>query len=313
MRRGVIDIGTNSVKLLIADLRGAIIEPLLETSRQTRLGFGLHANGKLRAEPIEATIAAVNELLTLAKRNDCSDTRIIATSAVRDSINSAELLESLGQAVDVLSGDDEARLVFDGVMSCPRFAKLLALVIDTGGGSTEFIVGDADGMRFHTSIPLGSVRLMDRHAISDPPAICEMETVRKSINEALSETSLPGLLGQLNEPSQAQQFTMVGSGGMAGILAKMELVDDDYDRERMEAVELPLDRVTAWRERLWGLPLAKRREITGLPAKRADVALFGSLIYEQVMRQLGLVALRVSTRGIRFGILQSCAFRKKHS
>ena len=98
---------------------------------------------------------------------------------------------------------------------------------------------------------------------------------------------------------------MIGSGGMAGILAKMELADDAYDRERMEAVELPLDRVTAWRERLWGLTLARRREITGLPPKRADVALFGSLIYEQAMRQLGFAALRVSMRGIRFGVLRS--------
>ncbi|MEO1862306.1 MAG: Ppx/GppA family phosphatase, partial [Verrucomicrobiia bacterium] len=179
------------------------------------------------------------------------------------------------------------------------------LVIDIGGGSTEFIVGDAGGMRFHTSIPLGSVRLMERHAVSDPPARGELETVCKSIDQALSKTSLPGLRGQLNAPGQAQQFAMIGSGGMAGILAKMELADDTYDRERMEAVKLPLDRVTAWRDRLWGLTLARRREITGLPPKRADVALFGSLIYEQAMRQLGFAALRVSTRGIRFGVLRS--------
>ena len=305
MRRGVIDIGTNSVKLLIADLRGDEISPHLETSRQTRLGRGLYSGGKLQAEPIQATVAAVNELLALAKANDCSDTRIIATSAVRDSSNPAELLDALGQAVDVLSGDNEARLVFAGVMGCPRLAKSAALVIDVGGGSTEFIVGDAGGMRFYTSIPLGSVRLMERHAVSDPPAGGELETVCKSIDQALSETSLPGLRGQLNAPGQAQQFAMIGSGGMAGILAKMELADDAYDRERMEAVELPLDRVTAWRERLWGLTLARRREITGLPPKRADVALFGSLIYEQAMRQLGFAALRVSTRGIRFGVLRS--------
>ena len=305
MRRGVIDIGTNSVKLLIADLRGDEISPHLETSRQTRLGRGLYSGGKLQAEPIQATIAAVNELLALAKANDCSDTQIIATSAVRDSSNSAGLLDAFGQAVDVLSGDNEARLAFAGVMDCPRLAKSPAIVIDTGGGSTEFIVGDADGMRFHTSIPLGSVRMMERHAVSDPPTGGELETVRKSIDQALSETSLPGLRGQLNEPGQAQQFAMIGSGGMAGILAKMELADDDYDRERMETVELPLERVTAWRERLWGLPLAKRREITGLPKSRADVALFGSLIYEQAMRQLGFAVLRISTRGIRFGVLRS--------
>ena len=305
MRRGVIDIGTNSVKLLIADLRGDEISPHLETSRQTRLGRGLYSGGKLQAEPIQATVAAVNELLALAKANDCSDTRIIATSAVREASNSGELLDALGQPVSVLSGDDEARLVFVGVMGCPRLAKSAALVIDVGGGSTEFIVGDTGGMRFYTSIPLGSVRLMERHAVSDPPAGGELETVFKSIDQALSETSLPGLRGQLNAPGQAQQFAMIGSGGMAGILAKMELADDAYDRERMEAVELPLDRVTAWRERLWGLTLARRREITGLPPKRADVALFGSLIYEQAMRQLGFAALRVSTRGIRFGVLRS--------
>ena len=98
---------------------------------------------------------------------------------------------------------------------------------------------------------------------------------------------------------------MIGSGGMAGILAKMELADDEYDREQMESVELPLARVTAWRERLWSLPLAKRREITGLPKSRADVALFGSLIYEQALRQLGFATLRITTRGIRFGVLRS--------
>jgi exopolyphosphatase/guanosine-5'-triphosphate,3'-diphosphate pyrophosphatase len=305
MRRGVIDIGTNSVKLLIADLRGDDILPHLETSRQTRLGQGLYATGKLQAEPIRATVDAVNELLALAKRNDCADTRIIATSAVREASNSGELIAALGQTVTVLSGDDEARLVFVGVMSCPRLAKSPALVIDTGGGSTEFIVGDADGMRFHTSLPLGSVRLMERHAVSDPPTTGEQETVHNTIGENLSETALPGLREQLTALGQASPLTMIGSGGMAGILAKMELADDEYDREQMESVELPLGRVTAWRERLWSLPLAKRREITGLPKSRADVALFGSLIYEQALRQLGFATLRITTRGIRFGVLRS--------
>jgi len=305
MRRGVIDIGTNSVKLLIADLRGDDILPHLETSRQTRLGQGLYATGKLQAEPIRATVDAVNELLALAKRNDCADTRIIATSAVREASNAGELIAALGQTVTVLSGDDEARLVFVGVMSCPRLAKSPALVIDTGGGSTEFIVGDADGMRFHTSLPLGSVRLMERHAVSDPPTTGEQETVHNTIGENLSETALPGLREQLTALGQASPLTMIGSGGMAGILAKMELADDEYDREQMESVELPLARVTAWRERLWSLPLAKRREITGLPKSRADVALFGSLIYEQALRQLGFATLRITTRGIRFGVLRS--------
>ena len=306
MRRGVIDIGTNSIKLLIADLsEGGGISPRLETSRQTRLGQGLYADGKLQAEPIRATVAAVNELLALAKQNDCGDTRIIATSAVREATNAGELLEALGQAVEVLSGDDEARLAFDGVLSCPRLAKRPALVVDVGGGSTEFIVGDAGGMRFHLSLPLGSVRLMERHPAGDPPTADECAAVREATDTQLRAREVPELRRQIAAFGQAAPVQLVATGGVASILAMMELGIDDHDRERMEAVGLSVERVAAWRGRLWGLRLARRREITGLPANRADVALFGSLIVEQSMRQLGFDALRVSTRGIRFGVLCS--------
>ena len=305
MRRGVIDIGTNSVKLLIADLQDDEISPRLETSRQTRLGQGLYADGKLQAEPIRATVAAVNELLALAKQNDCGDTRIIATSAVREATNAGELLEALGQAVEVLSGDDEARLAFDGVLSCPRLAKRPALVVDVGGGSTEFIVGDAGGMRFHLSLPLGSVRLMERHPAGDPPTADECAAVREATDTQLRAREVPELRRQIAAFGQAAPVQLVATGGVASILAMMELGIDDHDRERMEAIGLSVERVAAWRGRLWGLRLARRREITGLPANRADVALFGSLIVEQSMRQLGFDALRVSTRGIRFGVLCS--------
>ena len=305
MRRGVIDIGTNSVKLLIADLHGGNISPHLETSRQTRLGRGLYGDGKLQAEPIEATVAAVNELLALARRNDCGDIRIIATSAVREAANSGELLESLGQAVQILSGDDEARLAFAGAVSYLRLVKQPVVVLDTGGGSTEVIVGDAGGMRFHLSLPLGSVRLMERHAVSDPPSADELAAVRESIDTQLRARGVPELRRQIAALGQAAPVQLVATGGVASILAMMELSIDDHDRERMEAVGLSVERVAAWRGRLWGLHLARRREITGLPANRADVALVGSLIVEQSMRQLGFDALRVSTRGIRFGVLCS--------
>ena len=116
---------------------------------------------------------------------------------------------------------------------------------------------------------------------------------------------MPELRRQIAALGQAAPVQLVATGGVASILAMMELGIDDHDRVRMEEVELSLDRMEAWRERLWGLPLARRREITGLPANRADVAVFGSMIVEQSMRQLGFDALRVSTRGIRFGVLCS--------
>ena len=304
MRRGVIDIGTNSVKLFVADVRDGEISPHLETSRQTRLGQGLYDANQLQPGPIRATIDAVRELLDLAKRHDCNDTRIIATSAVREAVNAGEFLDALAQPTSVLSGDDEARLVFDGVHPCPRLANCPTLVVDVGGGSTEFIAGDASGMRHHKSLPLGSVRLMECHTVSDPPTTGERLAVRDSIETCLAGAALlelRGHLGALGPPP----VTFIGTGGMASLFAKMELADDGYDRDRMEAVQLPLAQVTALRERLWNLPLAKRRTIIGLPSNRADVALFGSLIYEQLMRELGFAALRISTRGLRFGALQS--------
>ncbi len=305
MRQGVIDIGTNSVKLLIADVCCKSILPVHESSRQTRLGQGLYANSHLQPEPIRATVAAVNELLSLAVSKGCIDTRIIATSAVREAGNASELQQALGHAVEVLSGASEACLAFNGVMSCPRWSKKSVFVIDVGGGSTEFIVGDVDRMLHHSSIRLGSVRLMESHPVFDPPEIGELKAIIESIDRSFDDEALQGLHADLDEFGGLISFAMIGSGGMAGILANMELATENFDRDRIETVELSLDSVTLWRERLWGMTLAKRQEITGLPSNRADVALYGSLIYEQLMRRFGFAVLRVSTRGIRYGVLRS--------
>ena len=142
---------------------------------------------------------------------------------------------------------------------------------------------------------------MESHPVSDPPTIDERESVRASIDSSLGDASLSDLCSYLSTLGQ-DPVTMVASGGMGCILAKMEMCNDDFDREEMEAVKLPLDSVTGWGKRLWGLPLGKRREITGLPTNRADIALYGSLIYEQIMRRFGFASMQVSTRGIRFGL-----------
>ena len=137
MRRGVIDIGTNSVKLLVADCHGSAVQPVAETSRQTRLGRGLYDSGRLQPEPITDTAEAVHDYLHLAKREGAVETGIIATSAMREAENARELIDALGQTVAILSGDDEARLAYDGVTTNPRLPKRNLLVIDVGGGSTE--------------------------------------------------------------------------------------------------------------------------------------------------------------------------------
>ena len=299
MRRGVIDIGTNSVKLLVAECQAGDVQPVTESSRQTRLGQGLYETGQLQTQPIQGTAAAVHEFLRLAKAEGASETVIIATSAMREAGNAAEFLGALGQAVTILSGDEEARLAYSGVLSNPRLAKRNLVVIDAGGGSTELTQGRASGVEQHTSIPLGSVRLMERHPVDDPPTPAQREAAKVAVDERLRQTVLRDDWGV---PSD---YELVGTGGIATIFAMMELGIEEFDRNRIEQTELTRQRAIYWCDKLWSLPLAPRREITGLPANRSDVALFGSLIYERIMVQLGFDRLRVSTRGIRFGAVQT--------
>jgi len=144
MRTGVIDIGTNSVKLLVAECQAGDVQPVTESSRQTRLGQGLYETGQLQPQPIQATAAAVNEFLRLATAEGASETVIIATSAMREAGNAAELSCVLGKPLTILSGDEEARLAYSGVMSNPRLAKRNLVVIDAGGGQHG---ADAGGER----------------------------------------------------------------------------------------------------------------------------------------------------------------------
>ena len=299
MRRGVIDIGTNSVKLLVAECQAGDVQPVTESSRQTRLGQGLYETGQLQPQPIQATAAVVHEFLRLAKAEGASETVIIATSAMREAGNAAEFLGVLGQAVTILSGDEEARLAYSGVLSNPRLAKRNLVVIDAGGGSTELTQGRAAGVEQHTSIPLGSVRLMEHHPVYDPPNPAQREAAKVAVDERLQQTVLRDDWGV---PSD---YELVGTGGIATIFAMMELGIEEFDRNRIEQTELTRQRAIDWCDELWSLPLDRRREITGLPANRADLALFGILIYERIMVQLGFDRLRVSTRGIRFGALQT--------
>ena len=156
MRRGVIDIGTNSVKLLVADCHGSAVQPVTETSRQTRLGRGLYESGQLQPEPIADTAEAVHDYLRLAKREGAAETGIIATSAMREAENARELIDALGQTVAILSGDDEARLAYDGVTTNPSlvakagrpFAEVIKEICELVDGpvSAEVVATDYDGM-----------------------------------------------------------------------------------------------------------------------------------------------------------------------
>lgn len=306
LRRAVIDIGTNSVKLLVGEVSGRVVRPLLEESEQTRLGRGFYQAHRLQPEAIAETAKAIAKFAATAQSLQAASLRVIATSAARDAHNAAELTDAIhratGLTVEIISGEQEADMVFHGVTSDPSLAVQPLLILDVGGGSTEFILGEGSTQHFRHSFPLGTVRLMEQFPPADPPGAAEYARCRDWLRQFLETQIQPALEPEFQKLA-ARRVQLTGTGGTATILARMQLQLDEFDRERIEATRISREQIRCERERLWRLPLDERRKLPGLPSQRADVILFGVLIYEAVMEQFDLPDLRVTTRGLRFAAL----------
>jgi exopolyphosphatase / guanosine-5'-triphosphate,3'-diphosphate pyrophosphatase len=302
VRRAVIDVGTNSIKLLVADVRGRDVRPVHEESRQTRLGQGFYETRQLQPESIARTAEAVWEFGEIAREKDATSLRVIATSAARDAVNpedlTAAIVRASGLKTEIISGAREAEWAFQGVATDAGLSQQPLLLLDVGGGSTEFILGQGAKMSFAQSFPLGTVRLLEKFPPADPPKTSEFNACRDWLRDFLAQAVRPQL-----EPALAKapgEILLVGTGGTTSILARVEKKLDHFDREQIERTSLSFAQVAAQRKNLWKLPLAARKEIPGLPKNRADVILTGVLIYEAVMAEFGFAQLRVSTRGLRF-------------
>lgn len=311
VRRAVIDVGTNSVKLLVADVRGRWVAPVWERSHQTRLGDGFYRNHELQPGPVAETARAVADFAGKACQQGADSLRVIATSAAREARNAASLLEAVREAsgleVEIISGEAEADYAFRGVATQPGIGEQPMLLLEIGGGSTQMILGSGERQHFRQSFPLGSVRLLHACPHSNPPGADDLNRCRKSAVEFLRAEVRPGL-----EQAMAREMglnpglggiQLVGTGGTMSILARMEAGLEDYDRERMEAVRLSRGRVQWHVNTLWSLPLESRKRLRGLPPNRADVILTGAVICEAVMDELEFGEMRISTRGLRFGAL----------
>ena len=307
VRRAVIDVGTNSVKLLVADVAGHDVRPVLEESRQTRLGRGFYETRRLQPEAIARTAEAIWDFAKTAREKDSASIRVFATSAARDAVNPADLMDTIlrasGLKTEIISGAREAEWTFQGVTTDPELARHPLLLLDVGGGSTEFIVGGGGKIHFAHSFPLGTVRLMEKFPLSDPPAKSGLAACHEWLKNFLRHEVRSQLEPALK--NGADGFLLVGTGGTTSILGRMERRLDRYDREKIESTILNFERVKAHRQKLWRLPLVKRKEIPGLPKSRADVILTGVLIYEAVMEEFGFTELRISTRGLRFAAVMT--------
>jgi exopolyphosphatase/guanosine-5'-triphosphate,3'-diphosphate pyrophosphatase len=314
VRRAVIDVGTNSVKLLVAEVAGRDVRPIHEDSKQTRLGSGFYETRRLQSEPIAKTARAVAKFAEIARGMNASPIRVIATSAARDAVNPDELISAIesasGLRVEIISGDQEADWAFQGVTSDPQLATQPLLLLDVGGGSTEFILGSSGKKLFGESLPLGTVRLLEKIPHSNPPTASELAACRAWLNSFLQSELRPRLepaMRELKLPTAPGALQLVGTGGTTSILARIENQLEEFDRARIEGTRLPREHLRWQVERLWSLPLEERQQIVGLPKKRADVILTGAAIYEAVMEQFGFSELRVSTRGLRYAAVIEAA------
>jgi len=295
-RVAVIDIGTNSTRLLIADVDGGRVSEVERWSRVTRLGRGVDLSGQLSAEAIEAVCKAVGDYLSICQEADVKTVDAIATSAVRDASNGgafvAELRERFALSARVLDGEAEARLTYLGASSDRRLTEP-ALIVDIGGGSTELIVGVGSEISFHTSLQAGVVRHTERHISSDPPTAVELEALATDAR-GLIDASVAGQPGAAAEEA-------IAVAGTPTSLAAMDLELDPYDPQRVHGYVLLLRTIQRLLSQLASTPLAERSQITGLHPDRAPTIIAGVVILIEAMRAFGLEEVEVSEHDILYG------------
>ncbi len=300
-RYAAIDIGTNSVLLLVAERDpGGVFQPILERAEITRLGRGVDRTHRLSERGIEDTLQVLASYVGQARALGVQKWVVSATSAARDAENGEEFLsrarERAGVRVRIISGDLEAQLVYSAVVADfgRRFPNQALVVIDIGGGSTEFIYGRAGAGReisFRRSYDVGSVRLTERYFNTDPIRDQDRARVYSELRKTFSELPPPG-------PS-----VVIGVAGTVTTLFAIQNRIEPYDPAKVHGGKLTLKQVGSLANRLCGIPLEERMRLPGLLPKRADVICAGALILETALEKLGAADCVVSDRGLRWGLL----------
>jgi exopolyphosphatase/guanosine-5'-triphosphate,3'-diphosphate pyrophosphatase len=321
-RVAAIDCGTNSIRLLIADLHSHSEDPersrgssnpsnptaspltdLVREMRIVRLGEGVDRTGRLSEAALDRTIGALREYAELIAEAKPEAIRMVATSATRDAANSREftdrVVEVLGVVPEVISGDEEARLSFTGatrelvaVDTVPPY-----LVADIGGGSTEFILGGPEGVAAERSVNIGCVRLTERHLHGDPPLRQEVADTTADIDDALN------LVAAIVRAEEAATF--VGLAGSVTTVAAIALGLDHYDAARIHHSRVSAALVHAISGDLLAMTRAERAAIPGMHPGRVDVIGAGALVLDRIMSRFGFAEVLVSEHDILDGIALS--------
>jgi exopolyphosphatase/guanosine-5'-triphosphate,3'-diphosphate pyrophosphatase len=305
-RVAAVDCGTNSIRLLIADVdpdRATLtdVDRLMEI---VRLGQGVDTTGRLAPEALDRTLKALSGYAALIADRGAETVRMVATSATRDAANAGEFVrrvtEILGTGPEVLSGDEEARLSFLGATAelGPQVPSPY-LVADIGGGSTEFVLGAGGEVRSALSVNIGCVRMTERHLQADPPSAAQITAATADIDAAIARAAA------VVDATQAR--SLVGLAGSVTTVAGIALDLPGYDAERLHHARISAAQVHEVTTRLLGQTRAERGRIPVMHPGRIDVIGAGALILDRIMTRLGFAEVLVSEHDILDGIAWSIA------
>ncbi|HLB04492.1 MAG TPA: Ppx/GppA phosphatase family protein [Gaiellaceae bacterium] len=299
-RVGVVDLGTNSTRLLVADVEGGSVRELDRRLRITRLGESVDRDRRL----VPAAIARVRRVLAdyreAIEALGADRTLAIATSAVRDAANGLDFLgaieSELGFETRLLSGDEEALTMFRGVASGRTVADR-TLVVDVGGGSTELVLGGPGGVEFHVSLDLGCVRLTERFLAHDPPAPPELEACSAFVRSLLER----------QVPAEVKPDTAIGVAGTVTTLATLDLGLDVEVPEHVHGHLMAAGWIAAEVDRLAEATVAERRARPGIHPDRAPVIVAGAIVIRETLLHFGLELLEASEHDIMHGAALAAA------
>jgi exopolyphosphatase/guanosine-5'-triphosphate,3'-diphosphate pyrophosphatase len=300
-RVAAIDCGTNSIRLLVADVTGSSLVDVTRRMEIVRLGQGVDRTGRLAPEAIERTRVALASYAAAIAELGASRVRMVATSATRDALNAAEframVRATLGVDPEVVTGDEEAHLSYTGAVRGLR-APAPYLVVDIGGGSTEIVAGDSmAGPSAALSVDIGCVRMTERHLHGDPPTPAEVEAATADITAAV-DRALAVVPGR-------SAATLVGLAGSVTTVVGIALGLREYDPAAIHHAEVSYDDVAKVTADLLAMPVARRREIPVMHPGRADVIGAGALVLRIIMERAGMSTVVASEHDILDGIAYS--------
>lgn len=301
MRVAAIDCGTNSIRLLIADVVGQQVQDVQRTMRVVRLGEGVDVSGRLSEAAIARTLTAVEDYTQTIRAAGVQRVRMVATSASRDASNADEfvagVVDRLGQAPEVIDGDEEAALSFAGARSVLDVPGE-ALVVDIGGGSTEFVVG-AERVESALSVNIGCVRMTERHLRDDPPSADQIRAATEDIDAAIERAR------QTTHFDRADH--LIGLAGSVTTVAALAMELPEYDSSRIHGSRIPAAQVHEVTQRMLAAARAQRAAEPVMHPGRVDVIAGGALVLDRIVRAGGFEDVLVSEHDILDGIVLGLA------